>query len=99
LASIFNLTPMEIVVIGAIIGIAFALPLTTDEDGVFANVLDLAAEMIFIIAAQRVLISDKRTAAQAESSTENIQRQINELEGKVAQRSAYLNRSTSSANR
>lgn len=96
MVSIFNLTPMEIVVLGAIVGIAFALPLSNDEDGVFGNFLDVAAEMVFIIAAQKVLISDRRTTAQTESSAESIQRQIDELSGEIFLKSAQLKRSASS---
>jgi hypothetical protein len=103
LVSIFNLTPLQIVVIGAIIGIAFALPLTTDEDGVFGNVLGVAGEMIFIIGLQRVLITNARTAAQAAApaaqatassaaSTETMQRQIDELTEKIMKRAAILKR-------
>jgi hypothetical protein len=77
-------------VIGAIIGLAFALPLTVDEDNVFGNVLDLAAEMVFIIAAQRVLFSDKQKTANAEESTVNIQKQLDELTEKVNNRYAKL---------
>lgn len=86
--SIFNLTPMEVVVIAAIIGIAFALPLSTDEEGVFGNVLDLAAEMVFIIAAQRSLIKNAQTPSASEASSADIQRQIDELKRQMAMRAA-----------
>lgn len=101
LVSIFNLTPMEIVVIAAIIGIAFALPLTTDEEGVFGNVLDLAAEMVFIIAAQRILIKNALAAAPtpAGASAADLQRQIDELQRQVAKRSAALKLSAATSTR
>lgn len=88
--SIFHLTPVQVAVIGAIIGLAFVLPLTTDEDGVFGNVLDLAAEMVFIVAAQRILISNKQTTEQTAASAEDLQRQLDDLTEKVAQRQAKL---------
>ncbi|BBB90898.1 MAG TPA: hypothetical protein PKA28_19475 [Methylomusa anaerophila] len=96
MVSIFNLTPMEIVAIAAIVGISFALPLSTDEDAVFGNVLDLAAEMVFIIAAQRILIKNTLAAAPApaKDSAANLQRQINKLQCQVAKRSAVLKRCT-----
>jgi|GEM_PF-2214648 len=92
MTSIFNLTPMQVAVIGAIIGLAFALPLNVDEENVFGNVLDLAAEMVFIIAAQRALLKDVQTTAQTETSAGDIQRQIDDLKRKVAKRSAHLKR-------
>jgi len=92
MTSIFNLTPMQVAVIGAIIGLAFALPLNVDEENVFGNVLDLAAEMVFIIAAQRALLKDVQTTAQTETSAGDIQRQIDDLKRKVAKRSARLKR-------
>ncbi|VBB07074.1 Hypothetical protein LUCI_2318 [Lucifera butyrica] len=90
----FNLTPMAVVILGAIIGIAFALPLTVDKENVFANVLDLAAEMIFIIAAQRVLLKNTETAAQTaaqnQAAANHLQRQIDELTEKIAKRRVRL---------
>jgi hypothetical protein len=95
--SIFHLTPMEVVVIGVIIGIAFVLPLTVDEDAVFGNVLSLAAEMVFIVAAQRVLFSNLQATAQTEqaaASADNLQRQLDDLTDKVAKRAARLKMSS-----
>jgi len=75
LASIFNLTPIEIAVTAVIIGLTFALPLTADEQSVFGNVLVAAGFVVLIISAQRTLISDAEIAGQVAASNEIMQNQ------------------------
>lgn len=84
MASIFNLTPMEVAVIAVIVGLAFALPLTVDEQNVFGNVLLASGYVILIIAAQRTLISDAEKAEQTASTTQSMQAQIDDLKQQLA---------------
>jgi hypothetical protein len=77
--SIFNLTPVEIAVIAAIVGLAFALPLDIDEQNVFGNVLLAAGYVIIIIAAQRTLITNVEKAEQTQTATQTMQTQIDNL--------------------
>ncbi|VBB07076.1 Hypothetical protein LUCI_2320 [Lucifera butyrica] len=81
----FRLTPMAVAVIAAIIGLSFALPLTVDEQNVFGNVLLAAGYVILIISAQRTLLSDVEKAEQAQASTQNMQRQIDNLQKILAE--------------
>lgn len=85
MASIFNLTPMEIAVIAVIVGLAFGLPLTVDEQNVFGNVLLASGYVILIIAAQRTLIADAEKAEQAQASTQSMQQQIDALKKQLAE--------------
>jgi hypothetical protein len=82
--SIFNLTPMEICVIALIIGLAFALPLTVDEQGVFGNVLLASGYAVLIIAAQRTLIANAEKAEQTQMSAQNMQSQIKFISNRLA---------------
>lgn len=77
--SIFNLTPVEVAVIAAIVGLSFALPLNIDEQNVFGNVLLAAGYVILIIAAQRTLISNAEKAEQTQTATQDMQTQIDNL--------------------
>jgi hypothetical protein len=80
---------MEVAVIAVIVGIAFALPLTVDEENVFGNVLLAAGYVILIVAAQRTLISDaekaEQTAATAAATTARMQVQIDKLTRMLAE--------------
>lgn len=84
MASFFNLTPMSVAVIAAIVGLSFALPLNVDQQNVYGNVLLAAGYVILIIAAQRTLITNAEKAEQTQASTEGMQRQLEELRGILA---------------
>ncbi|HML90618.1 MAG TPA: hypothetical protein PKA28_19480 [Methylomusa anaerophila] len=75
---------MEVTVTAVIVGLAFGLPLTVDEQNVFGNVLLAAGYVILIIAAQRTLITNAETAAQAAASTQSMQAQIDDLQRQLA---------------
>lgn len=83
---------MQLAVMGIIIGLPFALPLSVDQQNVFGNVLRLAMQMVLIVAAQEVLIgnalSSAEERAQNETSVANLQRQLDELSEKVQKRAA-----------
>ena len=79
MGSIFNMTPIEIAVIAAIIGLAFALPFTIDQQNVIGNVLVAAGFVVISIAAQRTLIFDAERAEQTAASAESMQSQIDHL--------------------
>jgi hypothetical protein len=87
LLSLFDLTPTQLAVMGLIIGLPFALPLTIDQQNVFGNVMRIAMQMVLIVVAQEVLIgnalSSGQERAQTEASAANLQRQLDELSEKV----------------
>jgi len=95
LLSLFDLTPMQLAIMGIIIGLPFALPLIVDQQIVFGNVMHIAMQMVLIVAAQLVLIgnatSSAQEGAQTEASAENLQWQLDELSTKIHKRAARRN--------
>jgi len=92
LVSLFDLTPMQLAVMGILIGLPFALPLTLDQQKVFGNVIHLAMQMVLIVAAQEVLIANTLSSVKEEAQTEataaNLQQQLDELSEKIHKRAA-----------
>ncbi|EIW20604.1 hypothetical protein SAMN04515679_1486 [Pelosinus fermentans] len=90
----YDLTPEEIALLFYLLGIIMAQSLTIDEINLLANGLLEAAQVMLVIAAQRVLINDAISAQQNEEekkSTEKLELEVKKLQDQIEQLQKQIN--------